>query len=92
MLLVLEGAHSAPINVGNPNEFTIKELAIKIGNLIGWKDQPGTNLIFKKLPENDPLQRCPDITKMKELYGWEPKIQLDEGLEKTIEYFRGKIG
>ncbi len=73
-----------PINLGNPGEFTIKELAEKIIELTG----SSSNLIYHPLPSDDPLQRQPDITQAKKyLSGWEPKIQLDQGLLKTIEYF-----
>jgi len=73
-----------PVNIGNPNEFSIKELAEKVIELI-----PGTKskIIYESLPEDDPKQRQPDITLAKEKLDWEPKIQLDEGLKKTIEYF-----
>jgi len=73
-----------PMNHGNPSEFTILELAEQIIEKIGSKSK----LVFKDLPEDDPMQRCPDITRARKLLGWEPEIALDEGLEKTIEYFR----
>jgi len=69
-----------PINIGNPNEFTIKELALKI------QQKFGCEIEHKALPADDPLQRKPDITLAKNLLGWEPKVQLDEGLQKTIDY------
>jgi UDP-glucuronate decarboxylase len=69
--------------MGNPNEFTIKELAMEIINLTGSK----SNLIYEPLPQDDPLQRQPDISLAKKELNWEPKIQLKEGLVKTIEYF-----
>lgn len=72
-----------PINIGNPNEFTIKELAQKV---LTMTESP-SEMIFKPLPEDDPLQRKPDITLAKKILGWEPKIQLQEGLERTIPYF-----
>ena len=72
-----------PINTGNPNEFTIKQLAEKVIELIGSKSK----LDYKPLPADDPVQRQPDITLAKETLGWEPKIQLEEGLKKTIAYF-----
>ncbi|MCL5004639.1 MAG: SDR family oxidoreductase [Patescibacteria group bacterium] len=72
-----------PINLGNPNEFTILELAQKIIELTGSKSK----IVFKPLPEDDPKQRQPDITLAKEKLNWEPKIALEEGLKKTIEYF-----
>ncbi|VAW96880.1 UDP-glucuronate decarboxylase [hydrothermal vent metagenome] len=74
---------TGPINMGNPVEFTIKELAEKVVSMIGSKSK----LIYKDLPHDDPTQRQPDITKAKELLGWEPVITLEEGLKKTIPYF-----
>jgi len=74
---------TGPVNLGNPNEFTILELAEKVISLTGTKSK----IIFKPLPEDDPLQRQPDITKAKELLNWEPTIQLEKGLKKTIAYF-----
>ena len=73
-----------PVNVGNPNEFTIKELAEKVIELTGSKSK----LIYQPLPSDDPLQRQPNISLAKKELGWEPKIQLEEGLIKTIEYFK----
>lgn len=73
-----------PVNLGNPGEFTMLELARKITEKIGKK----TELVFMPLPGDDPAQRRPDISKAKQLLDWEPKISLDEGLDKTIAYFR----
>jgi UDP-glucuronate decarboxylase len=73
-----------PINVGNPGEFTILELAEKVIRLTGSHSR----LIFMPLPEDDPMQRQPDITLAKKILGWEPEITLEEGLQKTINYFR----
>ena len=73
-----------PVNVGNPNELSILELAEKIIELTGSK----TNLVYKSLPEDDPQQRQPDIALAKEELGWEPRDDLEEGLEKTVEYFK----
>ncbi len=72
-----------PVNIGNPGEFTIMELAEKVINMTGSKSK----IIFEPLPEDDPLQRKPDISLAKEELKWEPKIPLDEGLKKTITYF-----
>jgi UDP-glucuronate decarboxylase len=72
-----------PVNIGNPGEFTILELAQKVIDLIGSKSK----LVFLPLPSDDPLQRKPDITLAKEKLNWEPKIELEEGLKKTITYF-----
>jgi len=74
-----------PVNIGNPVEFTIKELAEKVIELTGSKSK----LIYHPLPQDDPSQRQPDISLAKQiLAGWEPKIQLEEGLLKTISYFK----
>ena len=72
-----------PVNLGNPAEFRIIELAQKILNLTG----SNSKIINKPLPEDDPIQRRPDITLAKEKFGWEPKITLDEGLKHSIKYF-----
>jgi len=73
-----------PVNLGNPGEFTIRELAEKTLAMVGSKSK----LINEPLPEDDPRQRQPDISLAKEKLGWEPVITLDEGLQKTIEYFK----
>jgi UDP-glucuronate decarboxylase len=74
---------TGPVNLGNPNEFTIKELAEKIINLTNSKSE----LEFKPLPSDDPLQRQPDISLAKEKIGWQPQINLEDGLKRTIQYF-----
>lgn len=74
---------TGPMNLGNPAEFTIKELAEKVIEITGSKSK----IIYEKLPSDDPTQRCPDIGSAKKELGWEPKIQLEEGLRKTIPYF-----
>ena len=79
---------TGPVNLGNPGEFTILELAQKVIKQIGSKSK----LVHKKLPADDPTQRCPDITLAKKELGWEPKIQLDAGLKKTIAYFDKLLG
>lgn len=73
-----------PVNIGNPNEFTIKKLAERIIALTGSKSK----FIFKNLPNDDPKQRQPNISLAREKLNWEPTIQLDEGLIKTIDYFK----
>ena len=75
---------TGPINIGNPNEFTIKELAEQVIEQTGTKSK----IVFEDLPSDDPLQRQPDISLAKRELDWEPKIQLKEGLAKTIEYFK----
>ena len=72
-----------PVNIGNPNEFTILELAQTVIKLTNSRSK----LIFKRLPKDDPQQRRPDITLAKEKLDWSPKIELEEGLKKTIDYF-----
>lgn len=76
-----------PVNIGNPNEHTILEFAGKIIELTGSSSQ----IIHKKLPEDDPKVRQPDITRARRLLDWQPAVQLDEGLTRTIEYFRDKV-
>ena len=78
---------TGPVNVGNPGEFTIKELAEKVIEMTDSKSK----IIYKELPVDDPTQRRPDISLAKKELGWEPKIELEEGLKKTIEYFKSRI-
>lgn len=78
---------TGPINLGNPQENTMKELAQKIIELTGSKSK----LVYKDLPVDDPQQRQPDISKAKKILGWEPKINWEEGLKQTIENFRVRI-
>src|SRR3989442_3312544 len=76
-----------PINIGNPQELTVLEIAKKVQALAGAP----APIEFKPLPADDPKVRCPDIRRAKELLGWEPKVGLEEGLRRTIEYFREKL-
>jgi UDP-glucuronate decarboxylase len=78
---------TGPINIGNPGEFTIRQLAEQVIDLTGSKSQ----LVFMPLPQDDPKQRKPNIEKAQEILGWEPKVQLREGLTKTIAYFDGLL-
>ncbi|MBN1757083.1 MAG: SDR family oxidoreductase [Chitinispirillaceae bacterium] len=73
-----------PVNIGNPGEFTIRELAEKVIEITGSTSK----LVYRPLPSDDPRQRQPDITLAREMLGWEPGVKLEEGLVKTIEYFR----
>lgn len=75
---------TGPVNIGNPNEFTILELAEKVIDLTGSKSK----IVRMPLPADDPMQRQPDISLAKKELDWEPKIQLEEGLRKTIAYFK----
>jgi UDP-glucuronate decarboxylase len=76
-----------PVNLGNPDEYTILELAQKTVELTGSTSR----LVFKPLPQDDPKQRCPDISRAKRLLNWQPTVPLTIGLQKTIEYFRKKL-
>ena len=76
--------NTGPMNLGNPNEFTIRALAETIAEMTGAKSK----IVYMPLPEDDPTQRCPDITLAKSVLGWEPKIQLRDGLTRAIEYFK----
>ena len=87
MMRLMEGEYIGPINIGNPGEYTILQLAETIQKMVN----PDAELTFKPLPQDDPLQRQPDITKAKNLLGWEPKVNLEEGLKMTIEDFRSRI-
>lgn len=75
---------TGPINIGNPGEFTIRQLAEKIVEMVGNEAQ----LVFRDLPVNDPMQRRPDIGKARSTLGWQPTVELEQGLGKTIDYFR----
>ncbi|RAN32862.1 UDP-glucuronic acid decarboxylase family protein [Hyphomonas pacifica] len=86
-LMNTENDVTGPINLGNPGEFTIRQLAEQIIEQTGSKSQ----LVHKPLPQDDPRQRRPDITRAKTTLGWQPGIRLTEGLKPTIEYFRNEI-
>jgi dTDP-glucose 4,6-dehydratase len=76
-----------PVNIGNPQEMTIDQIARMIIKLTGSK----SNLVYRPLPEDDPKVRQPDITRARTLLGWEPKVGLEEGLTRTLDYFRTKV-
>jgi UDP-glucuronate decarboxylase len=78
---------TGPVNIGNPGEFTILQLAQKIIELTNSRSR----LIYLPLPQDDPIQRQPDITLAKNKLNWEPKVPLADGLVKTISYFKEKI-
>ena len=88
MNLAMNSDYKMPINIGNPNEFSINQLA----NLIQEKINTNLKLVYKPLPQDDPVQRCPDIARAKNILGWQAKINLDVGLKKTIDYFRALYG
>jgi UDP-glucuronate decarboxylase len=87
-LMKMPADFPGPVNLGNPNEFTIRELAHKVIELTGSR----SNIVAKPLPSDDPLQRQPDIELAKSRLGWEPAVQLEEGLRKTIAYFDQMLG
>lgn len=80
-------AFPGPMNLGNPNEFTIRELAERVIELTG----SSSRIVFRPLPADDPRQRQPDISLAREYLGWEPEVQLEEGLGKTIDYFEALL-
>jgi dTDP-glucose 4,6-dehydratase len=84
---LLQVEHHLPVNIGNPHEMTVLQFAEKIIEITRSKSP----IVHKPLPEDDPQVRQPDITKAKTLLGWEPKVNLDEGLTKTIDYFRARL-
>jgi UDP-glucuronate decarboxylase len=85
-LMNVDGVHD-PVNVGNPGEFTIKELAEEVAKICGVTAE----IKYEPLPQDDPKQRQPDITRARELLGWEPTIQLREGLRRTVDYFAPRL-
>jgi len=85
LVRLLESDYSDPINIGNPHEVTVLELAKMVARIAGRGD---SQIVFMDLPEDDPLVRQPDIAKAREILGWEPKVRLEEALERTIAYFR----
>jgi dTDP-glucose 4,6-dehydratase len=87
IIRLMESDINEPVNIGNPHELTIKQIAETIIRMTGSRSQ----LVYRPLPEDDPKVRRPDITKARTLLGWEPKVSLEDGLTKTIEYFRRKV-
>jgi dTDP-glucose 4,6-dehydratase len=84
---LMNSSTSEPVNIGNPHEMTMLEFAREIIQATGSRSK----IVFKPLPQDDPKQRRPDITRAKTKLSWEPQVPLKEGLKKTIEYFRGKV-
>jgi dTDP-glucose 4,6-dehydratase len=87
-LALLDGPITGPCNIGNPGEFTMLELAGIVREVTGSSSE----IVYEPLPQDDPTQRKPDITQAREHLGWEPTIQLREGLAKTADYFRSRLG
>ena len=86
-LMATDDAVTGPINIGNPHEITVRALAERIVALTG----AASRLVYRPLPQDDPMQRCPDIGLARETLGWEPHVALDDGLARTIEYFRALL-
>lgn len=82
---LLMSDHHLPVNIGNPDEITIKEVAEEVVSLVG---NPDAKITYKPLPKDDPKVRQPDITKAREILGWEPTVSREEGLKITMEYFK----
>ena len=87
IIALMESSHNDVFNIGNPNEITVNELATKIIQLTNSKSK----LINKDLPEDDPKQRRPDINKAKNLLSWEPVVELEDGLTKTIDWVSSQL-
>jgi UDP-glucuronate decarboxylase len=87
LIRLMNGKTMGPINIGNPNEITVKELATRIVSMI---PETKSTVVHCELPSDDPTRRCPDITKAQTILGWQPKITLDEGLRRTITSFISK--
>jgi dTDP-glucose 4,6-dehydratase len=88
LLALLDSDESGPVNIGNDTEFTVRELAELVTELVG----AGTEIIYEPLPVDDPRQRRPDLTLARQRLGWEPVVPLRDGLEQTITYFRRALG
>ncbi len=84
---LMQAEEHAPVNIGNPQEITILEFAERIRALTGAE----APIVFKPLPQDDPKQRCPDITRARTLLHWEPKVNLDAGLKLTLDFFRQQV-
>jgi dTDP-glucose 4,6-dehydratase len=87
IIRLMNSSENDPINIGNPHEMTIEGIAKKIIELSGSKSR----LVYRPLPVDDPKVRQPDITRARTLLGWEPRVDLDEGLRRTLGYFKEKV-
>ena len=88
VLRLMEADTNEPVNIGNPHELTIEEIARTIIRLVGSTSR----IVYRPLPVDDPRQRRPDITRARTLLHWEPKVKIEEGLLKTVDYFKSKVG
>jgi dTDP-glucose 4,6-dehydratase len=84
---LLESSEHEPVNLGNPREITILEFAERVRKLVG----AAVPIVFHPLPQDDPKQRCPDIAKARRTLHWEPKVDLEEGLRLTYDFFRQQV-
>jgi nucleoside-diphosphate-sugar epimerase len=87
LIRLMNGTTSGPINIGNPYEITVRELATRIVSMI---PETKSEVVMRELPSDDPTRRCPDITKAQTILGWTPKVDLAEGLRRTIASFTPK--
>ena len=87
IIRLLDVNYTDPVNLGNPDEFTISDFSKLVLELIHTKSE----IVYKDLPVDDPIQRCPDISLAKKILGWEPKVSIQEGLQKTIDWFKKEI-
>jgi dTDP-glucose 4,6-dehydratase len=87
IIRLMESNVNEPVNIGNPHEMTIEDIAREILRLTG----ASSKIVYRPLPEDDPKVRQPDITKARTLLGWEPKVKLEDGLRKTLAYFKEKV-
>jgi dTDP-glucose 4,6-dehydratase len=88
ILRLMDAPTNDPVNIGNPHEVTIEEIARTIIRITGSTSR----IVYKPLPVDDPKQRRPDITRARTILGWEPRVQLEEGLSRTVGFFRQKVG
>ena len=84
----MKSDETRPVNIGNPNEYSVRKVADMVVELSGSPSR----LVYEPLPQDDPKQRCPDITRAREVLGWEPRVGAREGLEKTLSWFAGRPG
>jgi dTDP-glucose 4,6-dehydratase len=87
ILRLMDADTNDPVNVGNPHEVTIEQIARTIIRMVGSR----STIVYRPLPVDDPKQRQPDITRARTILGWEPKVGLEEGLLKTVDYFKAKL-
>jgi dTDP-glucose 4,6-dehydratase len=87
-LRLMRSSERLPVNIGNPHEMSVRQVAEMIIELLGSE----SGMVFEPLPEDDPRRRCPDITRAREVLGWEPRVPARAGLQKTLSWFAGRSG